>query len=101
VQNVLSDPPFSNLDLLVCRNLLIYLEAEAQQKLIPLFHYTLKKGGVLFLGTSESISRFVELFETMNKKFSMYRKREVKAGPRPAVEFPTKTPRLEYCPFRQ
>jgi two-component system, chemotaxis family, CheB/CheR fusion protein len=95
VQNVLSDPPFSNLDLLVCRNLLIYLEAEAQRKLIPLFHYTLRNGGVLFLGASESIGRFVELFETINKKFSMYRKREAKAGPRPAVQFPTKTPRLE------
>lgn len=80
VQNVLSDPPFSSLDLLVCRNLLIYLEAQAQQKLIPLFHYTLKKGGVLFLGTSESVGRFVDLFETVNKKFSMYRKRELESS---------------------
>jgi two-component system, chemotaxis family, CheB/CheR fusion protein len=95
VQNVLSDPPFSSLDLLVCRNLLIYLEAQAQQKLIPLFHYTLKKGGVLFLGTSESVGRFVDLFETVNKKFSMYRKRELKNAARPVVEFPTRTRRLE------
>lgn len=97
VQNVLTDPPFSNLDLLVCRNLLIYLEAEAQQKLIPLFHHILKKDGILFLGSSESIGRFVELFEAVNKKFSIYRKKEVKAGVGPAVEFPTKGHRLEYA----
>ncbi len=95
VQNVMSDPPFSNLDLLVCRNLLIYLEAEAQQKLIPLFHYTLKKDGVLFLGASESVGRFIELFETINKKFSMYRKKEVTGGVRPMVDFSTKGHRLE------
>jgi two-component system CheB/CheR fusion protein len=95
-QNVLNDPPFSNLDLLVCRNLLIYLELEAQQKLIPLFHYTLKKDGVLFLGSSESVGRFVDLFETMSRKFSIYRKKEVKAGAGPVVDFPTRTHRLEY-----
>jgi two-component system CheB/CheR fusion protein len=96
VQNVLSDPPFSNLDLLVCRNLLIYLELKAQQKLIPLFHYTLREEGVLFLGTSESVGRFVDLFETVNRKFSIYRKKEVKAGAGPVVEFPTRTLRLEH-----
>ncbi|RJQ62026.1 MAG: hypothetical protein C4530_05420, partial [Desulfobacteraceae bacterium] len=63
VQNVLNDPPFSNLNLLVCRNLLIYLESEAQRKLVPLFHYTLKPGGVLFLGASESVGRFGDLFQ--------------------------------------
>ncbi|MCF8145494.1 MAG: PAS domain-containing protein [Deltaproteobacteria bacterium] len=95
VQNVLSDPPFSNLDLLVCRNLLIYLEAEAQQKLIPLFHYTLRSGGVLFLGTSESVGRFGDLFEPINKKQSLYRKKDVNSGFRPMVEFPTRTYHLE------
>jgi two-component system CheB/CheR fusion protein len=97
MQNVLTDPPFSNLDLLVCRNLLIYLELEAQQKLIPLFHYTLKKDGLLFLGTSESVGRFVDLFETANRKFSLYRKREIRAGAGPTVEFPTKTRKLDYA----
>jgi two-component system CheB/CheR fusion protein len=95
VQNLLSDPPFSSLDLLVCRNLLIYLEAKAQQKLLPLFHYTLKKDGVLFLGSSESVGRFVELFEPINKKFSIYRKKEVGNAARPMVEFPTSAPRLQ------
>jgi two-component system, chemotaxis family, CheB/CheR fusion protein len=91
-QNILSEPPFSHLDLLVCRNLLIYLQPEAQKKLIPLFHYTLNAGGILFLGTSESVGRFNGLFETLNKKYSFYRKRETKTGP--LVEFPTRGGRL-------
>jgi len=76
-QNVLRDPPFMHLDLLVCRNLLIYLEPRAQNKLIPLFHYNLKPDGILFLGTSESTGRFPELFEPVNKKFSIYKKQGV------------------------
>ncbi|HCN67013.1 MAG TPA: chemotaxis protein CheR, partial [Candidatus Accumulibacter sp.] len=54
-QNVIRDPPFSRIDLISCRNLLIYMGAELQKKLIPLFHYVLNPGGLLFLGTSESI----------------------------------------------
>lgn len=84
-QNILRDPPFSTLDLLVCRNLLIYLKTEAQNKLFPLFHYTLDKGGILFLGTSESVSRHPELFKIVNKTFSIYRKKN--GGVRPPVEF--------------
>jgi two-component system CheB/CheR fusion protein len=86
-QNLLRDPPFSNLDLLVCRNLLIYLKPEAQNKLLPLFHYTLKKEGILFLGTSESVGRFPELFQPVNKSFSIFQKKE--SFIRPQVEFPT------------
>ncbi|MFZ0134239.1 MAG: CheR family methyltransferase [Desulfobacterales bacterium] len=84
-QNILRDPPFSNLDLLVCRNLLIYLKTEAQNKLFPLFHYTLEEGGILFLGNSESVSRHPELFKIVNKTFSIYRKKN--GGVRPPVEF--------------
>ena len=86
-QNLLRDPPFSNLDLLVCRNLLIYLKAEAQNKLIPLFHYTLKKAGILFLGNSETVSRYPELFETLGKQFSIYRKKD--SALTPQIDFPT------------
>ena len=57
-QNLLRDPPFSDLDLLVCRNLLIYLKPEAQQRLVPLFHYTLKKHGILFLGNWRASAAF-------------------------------------------
>ena len=86
-QNILRDPPFSDLDLLVCRNLLIYLTAEAQSRLIPLFHYTLKKGGVLFLGNSETVGRHAELFEPLSKTYSIYRKKETTM--RPPITFPT------------
>ena len=54
-QDVIKDPPFSKLDLISCRNLLIYMGPELQKKLIPLFHYALNPGGVLFLGTSETV----------------------------------------------
>ena len=71
-QNVLSDPPFTRLDLIACRNLLIYVEPEMQNRLIPLFHYSLKPGGVLFLGSSESIGRFSDLFQPLHKKWKFF-----------------------------
>jgi two-component system, chemotaxis family, CheB/CheR fusion protein len=87
-QNVLRDPPFMNLDLLVCRNLLIYLEPAAQSKVIPLFFYSLKPAGVLFLGTSEGTGRFAELFQPLNKKFSLYQK-QTERDIRPRIQFPS------------
>jgi len=89
VQNVLKDPPFSKLNLLVCRNLLIYLKASAQKKLLPLFHYTLLPEGVLFLGSSETIGDFGRLFEPLNKKWNLYRKKKTSDAHAPVVEFPT------------
>ena len=88
-QNVLKDPPFSRLDLLLCRNLLIYLESSAQKKLIPLFHYALKSGGVLFLGTSETVGDFTDIFAPISKKWNIYRKRDVSVIAQPQVRFPT------------
>lgn len=73
VQNVIKDPPFTKLDLLSCRNLMIYLEPELQARLIPAFHYALKPGGVLFLSPSESIGNHPELFVAMNRKWKFYR----------------------------
>jgi len=87
--NVLKDPPFSRLDLLVCRNLLIYLEPKAQKKVLPLFHYALKPGGVLFLGTSETVGEFTDLFTPIHKKWSLYRRVDVAPALQPVVEFPT------------
>ncbi len=72
-QSVIKDPPFSRLDLVSCRNLLIYLEPEMQQQIIPLFHYALKPGGYLFLGTSESLGSFTGLFETVDRKQKLFR----------------------------
>ncbi len=73
VQNVIKDPPFTRLDFLSCRNLMIYLGPELQNRLIPAFHYALKPGGILFLSPSESIGNHVELFTAENRKWKFYR----------------------------
>lgn len=75
-QNVIKDPPFTRLDLLSCRNLMIYLNAGLQQRLLPIFHYTLKPGGLMLLGPSESIGAFDKLFEPVDKKWKIFRRRE-------------------------
>jgi two-component system CheB/CheR fusion protein len=87
-QNVIMDPPFTKLDLLCCRNLLIYFTAELQKKVIPLFHYSLNPGGVLFLGTSETIGSFSDLFSTLDNKWKIFRRRETGPMARPAVDIP-------------
>ncbi|TRZ69170.1 MAG: SAM-dependent methyltransferase, partial [Rhodocyclaceae bacterium] len=79
VQNVIKDPPFTRLDLLSCRNLMIYLEPELQNRLIPNFHYALRPGGVLFLSTSESITSHPELFAALDRKWKFYRARHAGA----------------------
>ena len=72
-QNVIKDPPFTKMDLISCRNLMIYLETEVQNRLIPAFHYALKPGGILFLSPSESIGGHTELFFPLNRKWKFYR----------------------------
>jgi two-component system CheB/CheR fusion protein len=79
-QDLIKDPPFSKLDLISCRNLLIYMGGELQKKLIPLFHYALNPGGMLFLGTSETVGEFVDLFATMDRQAKLYQRREVVAS---------------------
>jgi two-component system CheB/CheR fusion protein len=74
-QNVLNDPPFSRMDLISCRNVLIYLEPELQRKVIPAFHYALKPSGFLFLGASEAVGQFIELFEPADKKQKIFSKK--------------------------
>lgn len=71
-QDVIKDPPFSKLDLISCRNLLIYMGSELQKRIIPLFHYALNPGGILFLGTSEGIGEFNYLFEEIDRKLKIY-----------------------------
>ncbi len=73
IQNVIKDPPFTRMDLISCRNLLIYLDAELQNRVIPTFHYALRPEGVLFLSPSESIGNFTDLFGPLNKKWKIYR----------------------------
>jgi two-component system, chemotaxis family, CheB/CheR fusion protein len=79
-QDVIKDPPFSKLDLISCRNLLIYLGAALQKKLIPLFHYALKPGGCLFLGTSEGVGEHGDLFSVLDRKAKLYRRKEDLGG---------------------
>ncbi|TFF90721.1 MAG: PAS domain-containing protein, partial [Promethearchaeota archaeon] len=90
VQNVIKDPPFSKVDLISCRNLLIYLNAEIQKKLLVLFHYSLNTGGFLFLGNSESIN-IPSLYSEINKKWKIFQRNEV---PSFLVDFPRPFPPL-------
>jgi PAS domain S-box-containing protein len=76
--SLIKDPPFSRLDLLVCRNFLIYLNPDMQKRLIDLFHQVLKTGGVLFLGNAETVGRNSELFSTMDNKWKIFERLESK-----------------------
>jgi len=71
-QDVTKDPPFLNLDLISCQNVLIYLGSVLQKRVIPIFHYGLKTSGFLVLGTSESIGTFADLFKLVDKKYKIY-----------------------------
>ena len=71
-QNLASDPPFSRLDLISCRNVLIYMEPSLQRKVMPIFHYALKPHGFLMLGSSEGVGELSTLFETIDKKNRIY-----------------------------
>ena len=74
-QNVTKDPPFTKIDLLSCRNLLIYLQQHVQDKILSLFHFSLNKGGVLFLGPSETAGVLESEFDTVDRHWRIYRKR--------------------------
>ncbi len=71
-QDVLRDPPFSRVDIVTCRNLLIYLEPEAQRRALALFHFALREGGFLFLGNAESLGHAETLFEVVSKRWRIY-----------------------------
>jgi hypothetical protein len=75
-QDLTRDPPFSHLDLICCRNVLIYMDTTLQRRLLSMFHYALKPSGFLVLGQAESIGYHSELFQLMNKKNKVYRKKE-------------------------
>jgi two-component system, chemotaxis family, CheB/CheR fusion protein len=77
--NVVRDPPFSRMDLVSCRNLLIYMNPELQARIIPVFHYALAPGGLLLLGGSESVAQHVDLFETVDKPARIFRRRDVRS----------------------
>ncbi|MDO8771573.1 MAG: CheR family methyltransferase, partial [Burkholderiaceae bacterium] len=83
--DVIKDPPFSKLDLISCRNLLIYLDSDLQKKLIALFHYALNPGGMLFLGTSETVGEFGDQFAVLDRKSKVYQRNEDFQGARRAA----------------
>lgn len=86
--SVIRDAPFTKLDLITCRNLLIYLNTELQKKIIPLFHYSLNPGGILFLGSSETIGTFSGIFASLDTKWKIYEREENHAYNYPMIEFP-------------
>jgi two-component system CheB/CheR fusion protein len=86
--SVIKDPPFTKLDILSCRNLLIYLAPEMQQKIFPLFHYSLSPGGILILGNAETIGHFSGLFATVSGKSRVYQRLDSALRTDP-VEFPS------------
>ncbi|MEI6634747.1 MAG: chemotaxis protein CheB [Chlamydiota bacterium] len=75
-QDVIKNPPFSKIDLISCRNLLIYMNVDLQKKLIPLFYYALSPGGFLFLGASETVGENDDLFSAMDRKWRLYQRKE-------------------------
>jgi len=87
-QSVIKDPPFTKLDLISCRNLLIYFNSELQKKVIPIFHYSLLPKGILFLGSSETIGGFVDLFAIADNKWKIYKRRDSIYSAHSFIEFP-------------
>ncbi|MBA5689281.1 chemotaxis protein CheB [Rugamonas apoptosis] len=92
-QNIISDPPFSKLDILCCRNLLIYFDVKLQEQLIPLFHYALKRDGLLILGSADTPGRFTDLFAPVPGSGRIYRRLDG-ADQRVTHYFPTRASNL-------
>ncbi|MCW8895755.1 MAG: PAS domain-containing protein [Sulfurimonas sp.] len=88
-QNIIKDPPFSKLDLIVCRNLLIYMNSDIQRKIIPTFHYALNDEGVLFLGSSETIGEFGNLFVAIDHKSKLFQRKNNTQGTYPMATHST------------
>ena len=99
-QDVIRDPPFTRLDLISCRNLLIYLKPDVQNRLVPLFHYSLNAGGFLLLGASETIGNYPDLFSSIPGDARIYRAKSADAGvyARTGMEFPIGTAGLDDRP---
>lgn len=96
--NFLKDPPFSRLDMITCRNVLIYLNSVAQERVMETFHFALNPGSYLFLGTSESVDGASDLYATFNRENHIYQAREVGARPFPV---PIAVPRFQFMKTEQ
>jgi len=88
LHNINKDAPFTKLDLLCCRNLLIYLSSELQRNLLPVFHYALHPGGLMFLGPSENLTGFLDLFQPLDVKWKISRRTETAAALPRLMNFP-------------
>jgi len=88
-QNMIKDPPFTKLDLLSCRNLLIYFGSELQKKLLPVFHYSLNSQGLLFLGSSESLGDSADMFTILDKKWKIYQRMSSNLTKHPSLTLTT------------
>jgi two-component system CheB/CheR fusion protein len=88
IQNIIKDPPFTKIDLISCRNLMIYMETSLQNRLIPMFHYALKPDGVLFLSPSESVGNYTELFSPIDRKWKFYHSINRKTSIHPMINSP-------------
>ena len=97
-QNVIKDPPFSKLDLISCRNVLIYFEPVLQKKLIPVFHYALKPLGYLLLGSAETVGSFGDLFNALDSKSKIFLKRANGGGTLPHMHFESAFPGTQNDP---
>jgi two-component system CheB/CheR fusion protein len=93
-QNLVMHPPFTRLDFVTCRNLLIYLDAELQKKLMPLFHYSLNSGGILLLGSAETIGTATDLFTPLDSKSRIYRRLDTSRHVN-LIEFPSAFSRIK------
>lgn len=93
-QNLVMHPPFTKLDFVTCRNLLIYLDAELQKKLMPLFHYSLNPGGILLLGSAETIATATDLFTPLEGKSRIYRRLDTSRQSN-LIEFPSAFSRIK------
>ena len=83
--NLIKDPPFSKLDMVSCRNLLIYLNVEAQKKVFAIFHYALNLEGILFLGSSESLGEYDSIFEVLDRKHKIFKHKDIKLDRAPDI----------------
>ena len=88
IQNIIKDPPFTKLDFISCRNVMIYMESALQNRLIPMFHYALKPDGVLFLSPSESIGNHTNLFSPIDRKWKFYHAINTKTTTQPMMNSP-------------
>lgn len=92
VHNLIKDPPFSKQDMVSCRNLLIYLNVEAQKKVFAIFNYALNTGGVLFLGSSETLGEYADLFEVIDRKNKLFKHKKVHKKNIPDIGYLFKEP---------